>query len=229
MERQEWEAVEARLLRLERRVRLVGAGWIATVVVAALLGVGVQQATSQPQVLRVRGLGVVDTAGRERITLGVGSDGVPAVRFNDAAGRQRLRLAVLPDGSPGIRFYDAAGRERVELIVTSDGSPGIGLYDATGKAAVGLYMNSNGSPTIGLFDANRERVALTVNRGLAGIDLRDAFGRPRITLVVLPIGWPEIALSDAAERSRIELNLLQDRSPEIKLWDASGRALFTAP
>jgi hypothetical protein len=91
-------------------MRVVVAGWVLSVAVFVLLGVAVQQAVSQPEVLRARRIEVVDTAGRLRIALGVASDGSPGLGFWDTTGRVRIALVVDPDGSPGLSLHDAAGR-----------------------------------------------------------------------------------------------------------------------
>jgi hypothetical protein len=51
------------------------------------------------QVLRVRGLEVVDDSGQARITLGVNSDGTAAIKLNDSAGRIGVGLHALEGGA----------------------------------------------------------------------------------------------------------------------------------
>lgn len=131
-EGQEFEILRERLERLERRMRVVVAGWVLSVAVFVLLGVTVQQAVSQPEVLRARRIDVVDAAGRIRIMLAVTPDG-SVLAFSDAAGRQPITLGVLSDGSSALGFADAAGRKRIMLGVLSEGSPGLGLLDAAGR------------------------------------------------------------------------------------------------
>jgi hypothetical protein len=113
MERQEFEVLVARVEKLEQRVRVVVAGWVLSVTAFVILGVTVQQATSQPEVLRARHILVVDAAGRPRIGLTVGPDGRPAVGLQDATGRPRIALSVAPDGGPVLGLHDAAGQPRI--------------------------------------------------------------------------------------------------------------------
>ncbi len=110
MEKQDLEALRLRLERVERRLRFAAVAWVAGVLVVILLGVAVQQAISQPEVLRARRLEVVDTAGRVRAALGMASDGSSALGLWDATGRVRIAIVVDPDGSPGLSLHDAAGR-----------------------------------------------------------------------------------------------------------------------
>jgi hypothetical protein len=133
MERQEFEALRARVESLERRMRIAVAGWVLSVVALVVLGVAAQQAVSQPGVLRARSFEVVDAAGRRRIGLGVLPDGSPKLGLHDAAGRTRAGLAVLPGGSPVLALDDAAGRTRIMLTLTPDGSPWLTLNDAAGR------------------------------------------------------------------------------------------------
>ena len=110
MERQEFDFLRTRIERLERRMRMVVAGWVLSVAVVVLLGVAVQQAVSQPEVSRTRRIEVVDAAGRRRILLGIDPDGSPVLALWDTAGRPRILLSIRPDGAPGLSLWDAAER-----------------------------------------------------------------------------------------------------------------------
>lgn len=110
MEGQGLEALRARLEQVERRLRFAAVAWVASVLVAILLGVAAQQAVSQPEVLRARRIEVVDAAGRTRISLGTAPDGTSWLGLQDAAGEIRAGLAVFPDGSPRLTLWDAAER-----------------------------------------------------------------------------------------------------------------------
>lgn len=129
----EVEILRARLERLERRMRVVVAGWVLSAVVFVLLGVAVQQAVSQPEVLRARRIEVVDAAGRASIMLGVTPDGkVPLLLFFDATGETRGLLGMTLNGGLQLRFNDAAGRARI-VLATSPDRPEVVLTDATGR------------------------------------------------------------------------------------------------
>ena len=124
MEQQELQVLRARLDAVERRLRFVVMAWVPSVLAVILLGVAVQQAISQPQVLRTRRSEVVDAAGRVRIGLGVSRDGAVGLSLRDAAGRERIMLAILPDGELGLTLWDASDRMRVGLGVSPAGAPG---------------------------------------------------------------------------------------------------------
>jgi hypothetical protein len=132
-EGQEFEILRARLQRLERRVLVVTLGWVLSVATFVLLGVAVQQAVSQPEVLRARRIEVVDAAGRLRILLGVLPDGTPMLGLSDAARRLRIGLAVHPNGLAQLTLGDAAGRTRISLALLLDGTPSLFLQDAAGR------------------------------------------------------------------------------------------------
>jgi hypothetical protein len=175
----EVENLRARLERLERRTRMVVAGWVLSVVVFMLFGTTVRQATSQPEILRAQRIEVVDATGRTRIALAVHPDGEAGLILVDAAGRTRAGLMLTPDGSPGLILRDAAGRTRVGLVVRQEGTPDLGLTDVTGRLRILLFVHPDGSP---------------------GLRLQDAAGQPRVLLVVPPDGTPGLTFWDAAAR-----------------------------
>ncbi len=152
MECQELDFLRTRIERLERRMRMVVAGWVLSVAVV-LLGVAVQEAVSQPETLRARRIEVVDAAGRTRIGLGTLPDGSAALSLADAAGRVRIGLGTFPDGRPRLSLMDAAGRERIGLGTLPDGSPGLSLADAAERTRIFLVTLPDGSPVLSLWDA----------------------------------------------------------------------------
>jgi lipopolysaccharide export system protein LptC len=50
----------------------------------------------------------------------------------DSAGKERATLSVSTDGSPSLVFYDANGKIVAMLHTKPGGSPQLGLYSATG-------------------------------------------------------------------------------------------------
>lgn len=133
MEHLEFAVLQARVERLERRMRVVVAGWVVSAVVFVLLGVAVQQAVSQSEVVRARRIEVVDEAGRTRALLAARpGDGAPALHFLDATGRLRIALVTV-EGSTGLSLYDAEGRTRIVLAILPDAPPGLRLWDAAGR------------------------------------------------------------------------------------------------
>lgn len=152
MERQEFEVLRTRVQRLERRMRVAVAGWVVSVVVVVLLGVAVQQAVSQTEVLRARRIEVVDAAGRRRIILEVLPDGTSGLSLWDAAGQARIALTVLPDGPPSVGLGDGV-LSRILLTVLPDGTPGLSLRAAAGRTGISLSLLPDGSPLFSLQDA----------------------------------------------------------------------------
>lgn len=80
MERQEFEALQARVHKMERRPSMTLLGWATSLTVLVVLWGAVQQATSQPAVLRARAFEVTDELGRVRIVLDAAA-GEPRLQF----------------------------------------------------------------------------------------------------------------------------------------------------
>ncbi len=204
MELQESKALLARVERLERRMRVVVAGWVVSVAVFVLVGVAVQQAVSQPEILRVRRIEVVDDMRRTRIELNGGSQ---------------------PDERPGLRLIDPAGHKRIELTGEGrpDWSPWLTIADAKGEAIMELTQSS-----LRFWDRTRQRrIFLGVPdwsltpEGVAKLG--------RIGLAVLQDGTSWLLLGDASNQSRIGLVVTPDGTPGLTLRNATGRVLFRAP
>ncbi len=145
------EGMEARLSRIEQRLRLVQWGWVFTVIALMLLGIGARQVSSQPAVVRGRAVEVVDESGHTRIGLDV-RYGIALLRMADPAGRSRVELAVFPDGLPGVQLADADGRARIRFGVGTAGEPELWLLDRLERPRIGLKVLSTGVPRIWLFD-----------------------------------------------------------------------------
>ncbi len=145
------EGMEARLRRVEQRLRVVQWGWLFTVIALLLLGTGARQVSSQQAVVRGRAVEVVDEAGHTRIGLDV-RYGISLLRMADPAGRSRVELAVFPDGLPTLQLADAEGRARIRLGVSTTGEPGLWLLDWLERPRIGLKVLSTGVPRIWLFD-----------------------------------------------------------------------------
>ena len=177
MQQQEFEALRARVERLEQRVRTVVAGWLSSTVVFMLLGVAVQQASSQPAALRARRIEIVDTAGRPRIGLSVAPDGSPALDLWGAEGRPHISLTISSD-EPSLSVVDKAGRTRVLLAISQNGWPAFSLMDTEEQPRIALGVSPEG-PIIGLSDAAKQpRIMLFVGQdGSPGLSLLDAAGR----------------------------------------------------
>lgn len=198
------EALRIGIARLERRMRLIVAGWVFSVAAFVLFGVIVQHAASQPTVLRVRRIEVIDAVGRTRIELNGGS---------------------VADGRPWLRLMDPEGQKRFEL--TGEGrpewSPWLTIADAKGEATVELTES-----WLRFWDSTRQR-RIFIGVGYPGLTPEGVVRLGRIGLAVLPDGTSWVLLGDASNRSRIGLVVARDGMPGLTLRDSTGRVLFRAP
>src|ERR1700736_604903 len=99
----------ARLEKAERRLRAVVIGWVLSVAVLIVLGVGIERANSQLSQLRVHAVELTDLTGQARLKAAAPTDGTAVLSLNDKAGHVRLLLLVAADGTSLIAGYDAAG------------------------------------------------------------------------------------------------------------------------
>lgn len=163
---------------LDRRVRRLERGrqrerWLYLVATSVLL-VGACSSPGQlpraaDDVLRVRGLVVVDEAGTERIVLGAPLPDPPGdgqrvaastgIAINDADGRERFGVGLMEngvfnmgfDGPPGTG--DDRNRERVNIGVTPDGRGYIRFLDRETNLAGILYLDDADDFGLEIWDA----------------------------------------------------------------------------
>ncbi len=111
MERDHTEirTLHSRLDKAERRLWTVMIGWVLSVAVLTVLGVGVERANSQLSQLRLHAVELTDLTGRARLKAAAATDGTAHISLLDEAGHVRLLLLVGADGTPLIAGYDAAG------------------------------------------------------------------------------------------------------------------------
>jgi len=153
MDQVAYVALEARLSQVERRLRATRAGWLFSVVALAVLGMGVQQAASQNEVLRTGGLEIVDAAGVARIAFRLRGEEAEVV-IADAQGRDRIWFNVAPDGTPGAVFTDSTGVGRLWITARPERPAGLIFSDGTGRGRVWLGAFSEASTGLVLVDAN---------------------------------------------------------------------------
>jgi hypothetical protein len=230
MEHQEFDILRARVERLERRMRVVVAGWVLSVAVFVLLGVAVQQAISQPEVLRARRIEVVDAAGRERIGLDVNPEGNARMQFLDVRGRTRMFLTT--DG-PGIALFDEAGDILLAISLGFRGSsPTIMLRDAAARGSSSIALSAgSGGPSLTFRDlSGRSRFFLfTSNDGKSLLELSDSAERPRVGISLDSDGMPLVSLRDASGLPRLALRLSQEWGPGLFMMNENGRTIFRIP
>jgi len=152
METTELERLRARIEHLERRQRAGLLRWCLSLVAVGVLAFGVQQAASQNDTLRVRGLEVIDASGTVRIGLNVQPDGTAEVLLSEAAGRGRMWLNVRSDGTPGIIIADASGRGRIWFVASPDRPSGLVMSDGLGRGRVWLNAFPDGTTGLVLVD-----------------------------------------------------------------------------
>lgn len=206
MASQEFDAIHARLEKLERRLRVTLVGWVLSLVVLVLLGATAQRAISQPTVLRARSLEIVDQTGQARIVLSVDripgrSDvrpGVSGIWLLDAAGKPRARLSSADDGSFSLSFSDPARPQFSTLSLD-----GFILSDTTGKGRIQLIPD--------------------------GLSLWDTGRRMRILLAIDADGGAGLTLFDGAGKPRAALDVEQGGSPGLTLFDGVGQTVFKTP
>jgi len=180
MEGFEYERVHNHLRMLERRLRMVVSAWIVSVVALVVLSVWVQQAISQPSILRGRRLEIADEAGQTLISLdAVGKR--PSLWFFDMTGKRRMGLTVVPPGVPVFWLLDPEERKRIELSVLPDGAGALVISDGPGRNRLWLNLDTRGTPSL---------------------SLSDPLGRPRILLKVLDNGAPGLWLFDTTGKIR---------------------------
>ncbi len=182
MDAHEFDKLHTRVRTVERRLRLVVTGWIFSLVAFVLLGLWVQQAISQPSVLRARRLEITDDAGQPRIAMdAVGQR--PSVWLSDGSGKRRLGLAVIPPGVPVLWLLDPEERKRIELSVLPDGAGALVLSDSPGRSRIWLNVGADGTPSLSLLEfLARPRILLKVlDDGRPGLWLFDTTGRVRFS------------------------------------------------
>lgn len=105
---------------------------------------------AQQRLAEVRGLTVLDAAGRVRIQMAVTEHG-PEIRLQDTAGVARARLV---DDAEGTALYldDASGTTRVGVAQFAHGGGGVALHGEGSRGATVLYM-SGGVGSLRLFDS----------------------------------------------------------------------------
>lgn len=198
-----------RLERQNRRMKLLGAAVLisgaAALVMAADKAEDRAPEPAQARVIEARQFRVVDSQGRERISLGMGGEG------------------------PVVRLYDEGGKPRVGLGMTSEGST-IGLHDRAGDLGISMSVNRSG-PGMVLSEGERTRVVVAASRDSTGINMNDAGGKPIAALIDSPKGTM-LTLGNARAAGTTPLIALQAKGekPTITLYESGkDRPVWQAP
>lgn len=160
MELLEMQRIQQAIATLERKNRRLTWGMCGILIICLITMSGfavfktrVSDSSTPSDILRVRGLVVVDENGTERVWVGAP---LPEPLI---LGKRH------PRGSnvSGILLFDEEGNER-SGYVTSDGYPNVFFtLDSVGRQHV-LFLNEpQGSPTLMLWDTNNNALQLSVN------------------------------------------------------------------
>ncbi len=195
-------SIQQCLRTLERRQRFTLIGWVSSLVIV-LVGAVAAQVFSQPEVLRARGLEIVDDAGKVRIALSVdrvpgmpsGQRGISGVWIMDGSGTHLAALNSTPAGVASLTFLDPAH----PLQFGGVSLDGLIISDRKGRGRVQVSPDG-----LGLWDVGRRvrlLLALDENQDV-GLTLFDPTGRPRGALDVNHHGNPTLTLFDSAGQKR---------------------------
>lgn len=165
-------SVERRMMDLERqlrRTRRLVAGLLMLAVGAPV----VAWRSSEPEVLRVRGLVVVDEQGRERIHLGAPvPDPIEGKRINpgtglvinDTAGVERFGLSLFPNGRVVMGFDaprgtgDERNRERISIVADQQGGAYIRFLDRGTRAKAFMRLGDDDAVSLDFLDWQDGRI-----------------------------------------------------------------------
>lgn len=182
--------------------------------------------TRKADYLHVRGITVMDAAGRPRILIGAP---------NETTGRQRkddptASLVVLgPDGQDRVILGEAPNPVlHGKVYPRIAASYGLTIHDSTGQERGGMSFLDNGRGVIALDRKNQDAVEMIVNdkTGFAGLTMN--YERPlgqykeavRIGTKGSEVWW---ALSDTAETERASLYLRDAGTPKLTVLPAARR------
>ena len=132
MEPEAVEALQNRVRKLERLMKLTTIAWVLATILLTVLTLTVRQVTSF-RVLRGRGLEIVDAAGHQRMRMGMTQDGASVLRIYDGTQKERLGLFVARSGATGIVLFGAQEQQRAALSVLPAGMPELRLHDTHGQ------------------------------------------------------------------------------------------------
>ncbi len=138
--------LEARLDRLERRNRT-----LTLLLAAAGLALATTSFGGQDDVLRARGVELVDAEGRARAELALDADGSAGLFVRDAEGRVRASVTH-DDEATALFLRDTKGQVRLGAAQFAHGGGGYALHGPGGSPTTVLYQKEAGSLTF--FDAD---------------------------------------------------------------------------
>jgi hypothetical protein len=234
-----WQALAARLEKLEKQNRRIkGIGIVLLVLAAALVLMG---QTPGHRTVEANEFVLKDADGTVRGRWSVAALG-PRFVLLDATGKERVAFNMNPGGA-GLTLSDASGRARAHLVATVNG-PGLLLTDANGKDRLFLFADdTENSAGLGLQDEKGSQpVRLTVGPDRAHLILFAPGERPTDRLIYLEAGpglGPQVMVKDK-EGFYTSIGTTDLRSPRtgatgktsaasVILFDKDNKVLWQAP
>lgn len=175
------EQIRQRLLAMERenaslraRVRWLGLGVLATLLLGALATFGpglpgFQGRSPTLEVLTAQRIVITDAAGVPRGEWRVDEEGDARIGLFDRQGGTRLSMAVLSGGSPGLSLINRNGQRRAALALLPDESTNLTFADGTGQPRVILGRTAENTAQLVFADGTGlPRIALGMDEDGAG-------------------------------------------------------------
>jgi len=170
--RERMEKIERQNTRLKRGMLVL----TGSLLVLMLMGAKVGMKDGHFRNLIVSRISIIDTSGKELMTIGRSEDAGTGIRIFNEAGKRIIGLGLTADekGS-GMLVADDAGTPRFGLGMDS-GVPSIAITNDAGKKVIGLGGNNEGYGLV-IMDGNEtERAGIGFKKGNSGVALFNSKG-----------------------------------------------------
>ncbi len=140
------------------------------------------------KVVMAKELRLVDSEGRERITVGMNNKDKPRIVFwNPDNGKSSIILGLNDDDTPGLTFWDNEGKSRANIILNNNQDPQLRFIDKDGRSnCITMGISSKGEPGLALFDkSGKQRAKFSVTADEASLGFMDVSGNERVGLGML--------------------------------------------
>jgi hypothetical protein len=234
------DAAEARVSRLERRLRRFQAAGALLVLGGGVLFLAAARPASKARIVEATEVHLLDTNGAVRGVMSADRTGTQLV-FKDGGGKTRARIRVADDGTPRFELLDRAERVRLGMELGRDGAPAARLDDEQGHSHATLSAAADGTSRLELGNGAKKRAALEVGADQsAGLAIYDADENARLRSVVAADGGPAVKLIGADGTLRASLGNVSlkeagtganERTQEgsLVLYDRKGAVVFKQP